>query len=129
MAIKIETIEALKEKIKNAPEIEKEKKTVSKQEAIKELRRDIEALQKKGYSLEEIAKFMSDGGLPITTPTLKSYLQRTKATKPKPPKQEKKIESSPQQNGDKKDEPKTIKQEEKPENKGSFEVRPDSLDI
>lgn len=83
MAIQLDTIEALRAKMKEAPEVAKEKRRVSKQEAIRELKRDIEAMQKRGYTLEDIAKFLTDGGMQITTPTLKSYLQRTKADKPK----------------------------------------------
>ena len=88
MAIQLDKIEALKAKMKEAPEVVKEKRQLNKQEAIKELKREIEGMQKKGYTLEEIAKFLTDGGLQITTPTLKSYMQRTKAETPKPKKQE-----------------------------------------
>lgn len=83
MAIQLDTIDSLRAKMKEAPEVAKEKRSVSKQEAIRELKRDIEAMQKRGYTLEDIAKFLTDGGMQITTPTLKSYLQRTKAEKPK----------------------------------------------
>lgn len=83
MAIQLDTIEALRAKMKEAPEVAKEKRRVSKQEAIRELKRDIEAMQKRGYTLDDIAKFLTDGGMQISTPTLKSYLQRTKADKPK----------------------------------------------
>lgn len=83
MAIQLDTIEALRAKMKEAPEVSKEKRRVSKQEAIRELKRDIEVMQKRGYTLDDIAKFLTDGGMQITTPTLKSYLQRTKADKPK----------------------------------------------
>lgn len=86
MAIQLNTIEALRAKMKEAPEVAKEKRQVSKQEAIRELKRDIEAMKKRGYTLEDIAKFLTDGGMQITTPTLKSYLQRTRADKPKAPK-------------------------------------------
>lgn len=86
MAIQLNTIEALRAKIKEAPEVSKEKRHVSKQEAIRELKRDIKAMQKRGYTLDDIAKFLTDGGMQITTPTLKSYLQRTKAEKQKAPK-------------------------------------------
>ena len=83
MAIQLDTIEALRAKMKEAPEVSKEKRRVSKQEAIRELKRDIEVMQKRGYTLDDIAKFLTDGGMQITTPTLKSCLQRTKADKPK----------------------------------------------
>ena len=86
MAIQLDTIEAIRAKMKEAPVVAKEKRRVSKQEAIRELKRDIEAMQKRGYTLDNIAQFLTDGGMQITTPTLKSYLQRSKADKPKAPK-------------------------------------------
>lgn len=83
MTIKIELREAMREKMKAAPEIAKEKQTESKQDTVKELKREIEAMQKRGYTLADIAAFMTEGGIQITTPTLKSYLQRSKPTKAK----------------------------------------------
>jgi DNA-binding transcriptional MerR regulator len=83
MAVKIEIREAMREKMKAAPEIAKEKQTESKQDTVKELKREIEAMQKRGYTLADIAAFMTEGGIQITTPTLKSYLQRSKQAKVK----------------------------------------------
>lgn len=138
MAIQLDTIEALKAKMKEAPEVSKEKRRVSKQEAIRELKRDIEAMQKRGYTLEDIAKFLSDGGLQITTPTLKSYLQRSKSDKAKSSKAETK---KPENFADAKNpddgkakEPaavekaKSVVENKQPQaaTKGGFEVRPDS---
>ncbi len=118
MSIKIETLEAVREKMKSVPEVAKEKRTVSKQESIKELKREIEAMQKKGYTLDDIAKFMTDGGIQITTPTLKSYLQRTKTTKTTTQRKEsKKTESSTETKTDK---------TQQPETKGQFKVNEDS---
>lgn len=138
MAIQLDTIEALKAKMKEAPEVSKEKRHVSKQEAIRELKRDIDAMQKRGYTLDDIAKFLSDGGLQITTPTLKSYLQRSKSDKTKSSKAEtKKSEnfSDEKKKDDVKakdqvvvEKAKTVVENKQPqtENKGGFEVRPDS---
>lgn len=128
MAIKLETIETLRAKIKDAPEVSKEKRNVSKQEAIRELKRDIESMQKRGYTIDDIAKFFTEAGLQITTPTLKSYLQRIKTVQVKTPKPEvkkpevfadaKKATTAPA----KAQETKAVK----PADKGGFEVRPDS---
>lgn len=128
MAIKLDTIETLRAKIKDAPEVSKEKRTVSKQEAIRELKRDIESMQKRGYTIDDIAKFFTESGLQITTPTLKSYLQRTKAVQVKTPKPEvkkpdvfadaKKAATAPAKTPETK--------AAKPENKGGFTVRSDS---
>jgi DNA-binding transcriptional MerR regulator len=134
MAIQLDTIEALRAKMKEAPEVAKEKRQVSKQEAIRELKRDIEAMQKRGYTLEDIAKFLSDGGVQITTPTLKSYLQRTKADKPKVVKAAKAAENfAPAKTQQPAKQPIAEKAKQdteananSPESKGGFTVRPDS---
>lgn len=134
MAIQLDKIEALRAKMKDAPEVAKEKRNVSKQEAIRELKRDIESMQKRGYTLDDIAKFLTEGGLQITTPTLKSYLQRTKSEKAKAPKPE---PQKAQNFADAKKTPEQSAASEKAkhvveskasqqENKGGFAVRPDS---
>ena len=48
---------------------------------MKLLAREIEGLQRRGYSLEQIAEMLKGGGLVVSTPTLKSYLSRAKATR------------------------------------------------
>ena len=53
----------------------KEKKH-SKQDAVLLLSGEIADLKQRGYSLEQIAEALSVSGLPISTPTLKNYLQR-----------------------------------------------------
>lgn len=83
MTIKIETIEAARKKLKELPEIEKEKLSVSKQESIRKLKQEILAAQKRGYTLLQIAEILTGADIQITTPTLKSYLQRSNPTKAK----------------------------------------------
>jgi hypothetical protein len=83
-----EQVEKVKEKLKNLPSIE-ETKDLSKQEAIKMLHKDILLLQKRGYSLEKITEVLKQEGVEISTPTLKSYLQRGKAKKETIPKKSK----------------------------------------
>lgn len=120
MVIQLDTIEALKAKMKEAPEVAKEKRSVSKQEAIRELKREIQAMQKRGYTLDDIAKFMSDGGLQISTPTLKSYLQRSKADRVKGSKETSKQPAA------EKTKPVVDSKQSKAAPKGSFQVRQDS---
>lgn len=48
----------------------------SKRAAVAALTREITDLKKRGYTLEQVAEALSGSGLPITTPTLKNYLQR-----------------------------------------------------
>ena len=54
---------------------------VTKQEAVRLLAAEIAGLQRKGYTLEQIAESFSGDGLDLSIPTLKSYLSRAKAAK------------------------------------------------
>jgi DNA-binding transcriptional MerR regulator len=79
----IEKIEAIAEKFRNMPPPEPEKRLCSKQEAVAMLSKEIQTLQKRGYTLDQIAAALRGDGLEITTPTLKSYLQRAQLQKQK----------------------------------------------
>lgn len=127
MAIQIDTIEALRAKMKEAPVVAKEKRSVSKQGAIRELKRDIEAMQKRGYTLDNIAQFLTDGGMQITTPTLKSYLQRTKADKSKASKNAESFADAKTTQNAKSSTQQPAQSTAKAEDvKGGFSVNPDS---
>ena len=78
-----EKLGAIAAKLKTMPAIEKKKQEHSKQDAVKVLAKEITALQKRGYTLDQISETLRGEGLDITTPTLKSYLQRIKAGKNK----------------------------------------------
>ena len=78
-------VEEIVSKLRELPAIEPPPKDLTKQEVVKMLAREIKSLQKRGYSLEQIASSLKGEGLDISTPTLKSYLQKAKTpTKPKP---------------------------------------------
>lgn len=78
-------VEEIASKLRELPTIEPPPKDLTKQEVVKMLAREIKSLQKRGYSLEQIANSLKGEGLDISTPTLKSYLQKAKTpTKPKP---------------------------------------------
>ncbi len=79
-----EQLEAIAKKLREMPPVEKKKQKHSKQEAVKLLSKEIAALQKRGYTLEQIAETLRGEGLSIATPTLKSYLQRAKPVKKAP---------------------------------------------
>ena len=66
------------------PPVEKKKQEHSKQEAVRILAKEIAALQKRGYTLDQISETLRGEGLSIATPTLKSYLQRAKPAKKAP---------------------------------------------
>jgi hypothetical protein len=86
MSYTAEYIAIIANKLQQLPEVSVSRK-ISKQEAVKILKDEIQLLQKRGYTLESIADSLRGNGLDITTPTLKSYLQRaktpTKTTKKK----------------------------------------------
>lgn len=72
-----EQIEKLSQLLKAMPDAHQTKEH-SKQEVIRLLARELTALQRRGYSLVQLAESLKNGGVDIATPTLKSYLQRAK---------------------------------------------------
>lgn len=76
-----EKIEAIAAKLREMPAVEKKKQEHSKQEAVSILSKEIAAMQKRGYTLDQISEALNGEGLAVATPTLKSYLQRAKPVK------------------------------------------------
>jgi len=72
----LETAEALLGVLRELPPKEPSQRRLDKLAVIRHLIDEITALQKRGYTLEEVAAALTDRGLGITCPTLKSYLQR-----------------------------------------------------
>ncbi len=122
-----EKLEAIAAKLKNMPVIEKKKQEHSKQDAVKLLSKEIALLQKRGYTLDQIAETLRGEGLDITTPTLKSYLQRIKAGKNKDSKTAHKTESKKTVTPVNKQAAETGQQSK--ESEASFTPKPDSDDI
>ncbi|MBA5686700.1 hypothetical protein [Rugamonas apoptosis] len=60
----------------------RENKVASKLRAVSLLAEDVRALARQGYTYTEIADILSEHGLPISAPTLRSYMSRINATKP-----------------------------------------------
>lgn len=77
-AYTVEEIDAMAGRLRALPAIEDSKRTLNKQGVIKRLAAEIAALHERGYTIEQVAESLCDVGLEITTPTLKSYLQRMK---------------------------------------------------
>jgi hypothetical protein len=84
MGVKRAVIAAIEEKARKAPPAPASEADVSKQEAVKLLFGAVAEFRRKGYSLEQIAENFRGEGLELTTPTLKSYLSRVKASKRRP---------------------------------------------
>ena len=77
MAYTIAQLDSIAAKLRALPPIDKQRK-VSKQAAVKRLTKEITALQKRGYTLEQIADALRGEGLEISTRMLSTYLQRAK---------------------------------------------------
>ena len=129
-----EKLGAIAAKLKTMPVIEKKNQEHSKQDAVKVLAKEIAALQKRGYTLDQIAETLRGEGLDITTPTLKSYLQRIKAGKnkgQKEPNNEPKKEIQKEQQNRMTPANKKLADTDKsgPSAKASLTPKPDSDDI
>lgn len=70
-----EQLENVAQRMLDMPEPEIAK-THSKQDAIRMLSKEIEAMRLKGYTMESIAQVMSSHGIAITSATLKNYMRR-----------------------------------------------------
>jgi hypothetical protein len=73
-----EQAEKIAATLRALPAIEPPPKKLTKEEMIKLLSKEIRDLQKRGYNLEQIASSLKGEGLDISTPTLKSYLAKSK---------------------------------------------------
>ena len=90
--IKKSTIEENRERLLNAPV--KEKEDFSLQEAIHDMATEINQILDRGYSYEEIATMLSDGGIDVKPTTLRQYLaQVTKVTTKVKPKRSPKVKT------------------------------------
>lgn len=72
-----EQLEAIAKALRDMPPVEKEQR-YNKGQAVSFLSKEITALQKRGYTLDQISESLRGKGLTITTPTLKNSLQRLK---------------------------------------------------
>lgn len=78
MAYTLEDVERMASDLRTLPAMDSAKRKLTKQAAIKHLAREIASLQKRGYSIEQVVDSLRGVGLDISTPTLKSYLHRSK---------------------------------------------------
>ena len=81
MAYTLEDTNRVRELMRAAPEKAPNQRRTDKQAMVAEAIDDIEALQKRGYTLEEVAELWAKGGIEVTLPTFKSYLQRARKTR------------------------------------------------
>jgi len=79
MSYTLEKAEEMVRALRTLPAIDESKRRLSKQAVVKHMMAEIAALQKRGYTIEQVVESLHGVGFTITTPTLKSYLQRAKA--------------------------------------------------
>jgi hypothetical protein len=77
--IKKSTIEENRERLLNAPI--KEKEDFSLQEAIHDMATEINQILDRGYSYDEIATMLKDGGIDVKPTTLRQYLAQVTKVK------------------------------------------------
>ena len=89
MALTLEDAERMARALRALPAMDGSKRALTKLALIKHVSREIASLQQRGYSIEQVTDSLRGVGLDISTPTLKSYLHRSKrrpgkdgATKP-----------------------------------------------
>lgn len=81
----VEMMDAIAKKLRDMPPVEKKHQGYSKQEAVRVIAAEIIEMQNRGYTLQQIAEILKGDGFILSTPTLKSYLQRAKPAKPASP--------------------------------------------
>ena len=78
MTYTLEQTEEMVSALRALPAMDSSKRRLNKQAVVKRLSRELAALQARGYTMEQIVECLRGIGFEISTPTLKSYLQRVK---------------------------------------------------
>lgn len=71
-------ITAVQKKMRKLPE--KKARRLTKIEVVTALRGEIESMREKGYSLKDVAEYLSQNGVKISVATLRNYFARTDET-------------------------------------------------
>jgi hypothetical protein len=78
MTYTLEETERMVGALRALPPMDRSKRHLTKQAVVKQMAREIASLQARGYTIEQVVESLHGVGFEITTPTLKSYLQRVK---------------------------------------------------
>jgi hypothetical protein len=78
MTYTLEETERMVSALRALPPVDGSKRRLTKQAAVQQMAAEIRALQARGYTIEQVVESLHGVGFDITTPTLKSYLQRIK---------------------------------------------------
>lgn len=74
----LEMLETVMEKMKAAPAPAKAHTHYSKAESVRLMIKEIQSMQKRGYTMKMISDFLHENGIEIKEAVLKSYIQRGK---------------------------------------------------
>lgn len=74
----LEMLETVMEKMKAAPAPAKANTHYSKAESVRLMIKEIQSMQKRGYTMKMISDFLHENGIEIKEAVLKSYIQRGK---------------------------------------------------
>lgn len=134
--ITISLVEELRQKLEAQPPVDASKRQITKAEAIQLMSKEIKTLQERGYSLEMIARLISENGMKISKATLSSSIYRSKQGDPEKKRATKKTviraTSTRKSSIDrKKDNDSKFVDPKNSQSRSAagFEVRPDSTDI
>jgi hypothetical protein len=104
--IKFASLEGIRKLLRAVPRRDRTPQEVSKSEAVRHLLPDILDLQGKGHDLEDIARILTESGLPVSMWTVKNILmeadERAKAgpaAQPPPASRKSRVNSSPAPSG------------------------------
>ncbi len=86
---------ALAERMRATPSPDPAMEDLTKQGLVIDILPAIQEMQDRGFTIEQVAEIMREGKFAITTPTLKSYLQRIRGKKPKTSKKPKTAKKPP----------------------------------
>ena len=82
MTYTLERADELIRMLRDMPPLDASRRKLTKQGVVKHLADEITALQQRGYTLEQVVESLRGAAFDISTPTLKSYLQRAKRKPP-----------------------------------------------
>jgi hypothetical protein len=117
-----EQVKGVAERLRKAPAVEKKPRRFTKQAAVSRLHKEIQQLRNRGYTLEQVSRLITQGGIALTPEALRTYLRRAVPAK---------SQESPAPPIAKRDTPRPppAAQTTTSAGQGTFAPRPDTTDI
>jgi hypothetical protein len=72
----MEHVDKVREVLRGLPDLDRARRVITRGEAVKMLKEELEDLRKRGYSMKEIAAVLTTNGIRIAKPTLTHYLRK-----------------------------------------------------